>query len=410
MNKLLSWPAVLCWLTVLLEGYDLVVLGAVIPTLIDQDHLGFTAAGATFAATMSLVGVAIGATGSGPVTDRYGRRWMLLGSIVLFSLFTAVIPLAGSVGMFAMFRLIAGIGLGACMPPALTLMAEHMPASRRAFASTITMTGYHVGAVFAALLALQLVPRWEPLFYLGGVAGFVLVPVVWLKLPESAAFLAAKNAPIRVRPAVLLKPLYLRATLGVWVGSFMGLLLVYGLNTWLPKLMRDAGYNMSTSLTVLLMLNIGAVIGLLTAGTLADRRGIKPTVLVWFGAAAVFLALLSIKISSTVLLNGLVLVTGVFVFSAQVLIYAYVTQAYPAEIRATALGLASGVGRLGAIFGPTITGWLIVVGSANPWGFYLFAAVAAIGLLAMAAVPRTSIDGLGPIEPVEQARLDERTV
>ncbi|MFF3225809.1 MFS transporter [Nocardia suismassiliense] len=410
MNKLLSWPAMLCWLTVLLEGYDLVVLGAVIPTLIDQRHLGFTAASATFAATMSLVGVAIGATGSGPVTDRYGRRWMLLGSIALFSLFTAVIPLAGSVGVFATFRLIAGVGLGACMPTALTLMAEHMPASRRAFASTITMTGYHVGAVFAALLALQLVPRWEPLFYLGGVAGFVLVPVVWIKLPESEAFLAAKDAPIRVRPAVLLKPLYLRATLGVWVGSFMGLLLVYGLNTWLPKLMRDAGYNMSTSLTVLLMLNIGAVIGLLTAGTLADRRGIKPTVLVWFGAAAVFLALLSIKISSTVLLNGLVLVTGIFVFSAQVLIYAYVTQAYPAEIRATALGLASGVGRLGAIFGPTITGWLIVVGSANPWGFYLFAAVAAIGLLAMAAVPRTSIDGLGPIEPVEQARLGERTV
>ncbi|CAM4395518.1 aromatic acid/H+ symport family MFS transporter [Nocardia ninae] len=410
MNKLLSWPAMLCWLTVLLEGYDLVVLGAVIPTLIDQHHLGFTAASATFAATMSLVGVAIGATGSGPVTDRYGRRWMLLGSIALFSLFTAVIPLAGSVGVFATFRLIAGIGLGACMPTALTLMAEHMPASRRAFASTITMTGYHVGAVFAALLALQLVPRWEPLFYLGGVAGFVLVPVVWIKLPESEAFLAAKDAPVRVRPAVLLKPLYLRATLGVWVGSFMGLLLVYGLNTWLPKLMRDAGYNMSTSLTVLLMLNIGAVIGLLTAGTLADRRGIKPTVLVWFGAAAVFLALLSIKIASTVLLNGLVLVTGIFVFSAQVLIYAYVTQAYPAEIRATALGLASGVGRLGAIFGPTITGWLIVVGSANPWGFYLFAAVAAIGLLAMAAVPRTSIDGLGPIEPVEQARLGERTV
>ncbi|MFI9402528.1 MFS transporter [Nocardia sp. NPDC052316] len=410
MKKLLSWPAMLCWLTVLLEGYDLVVLGAVIPTLIDQHHLGFTAASATFAATMSLVGVAIGATGSGPVTDRYGRRCMLLGSIALFSLFTAVIPLAGSVGVFATFRLIAGIGLGACMPTALTLMAEHMPAARRAFASTVTMTGYHVGAVFAALLALQLVPRWEPLFYLGGVAGFVLLPVIWAKLPESEAFLAAKDAPTQVRPAMLLKPLYLRATLGVWVGSFMGLLLVYGLNTWLPKLMRDAGYNMSTSLTMLLMLNIGAVIGLLTAGTLADRRGIKPTVLMWFGAAAIFLALLSIKISSTVLLNGLVLITGIFVFSAQVLIYAYVTQAYPAEIRATALGLASGVGRLGAIFGPTITGWLIVLGSANPWGFYLFAAVAGIGLLAMAAVPRTSVDGLGPIEPIEQARLGERMV
>ncbi|WP_433654206.1 MFS transporter [Nocardia sp. CA-128927] len=410
MKKLLSWPAVLCWLTVLLEGYDLVVLGAVIPTLIDQHHLGFTAASATFAATMSLVGVAIGATASGPVADRYGRRWVLLSSIVVFSVFTAAIPLAGSVGVFAAFRLIAGLGLGACMPTALTLMAEHMPASRRALATTVTMTGYHVGAVFAALLALRLVPHWEPLFYVGGIAGAALLPVVWVKLPESAAYLGAKDAPTRVPPTVLLQPVCLRATLGVWVGSFMGLLLVYGLNTWLPKLMRDAGYNMSTSLTVLLMLNIGAVIGLLTAGTVADRRGIKPTVLVWFGVAAVFLALLSIKMSSTVLLNGLVLVTGIFVFSAQVLIYAYVAQAYPAEIRSTALGFASGVGRLGAIFGPTITGWLIVIGSANPWGFYLFAAVAGIGLLAMAAVPRTSVDGLASADSVVRARPGGRPV
>ncbi|GAA5108684.1 MFS transporter [Nocardia iowensis] len=404
MKKLLSWSAVLCWLTVLLEGYDLVVLGAVIPTLIDQHHIGFTVASATFAATMSLVGVAIGATGSGPITDRYGRRWMLLGSIAVFSVFTAAIPLAGSVGVFAAFRLIAGLGLGACMPTALTLMAEHMPPVRRAFASTVTMTGYHVGAVLSALIALRFVPHWEPMFYLGGVAGLLLLPVVWAKLPESDAYLAAKAAPSGVQPTVLLRPVYLRATLGVWVGSFMGLLLVYGLNTWLPKLMRDAGYNMSTSLTMLLVLNVGAIIGLLTAGMLADRRGIKPTVLAWFGAAAVFLALLSVKASSSLLLNAVVLVTGIFVFSAQVLIYAYVTQAYPAGIRATALGFASGVGRLGAIFGPTITGWLIVVGAANPWGFYLFAAVAVIGLLAMSAVPRTTVDGLASVEPVAPSR------
>ncbi|MFG1797669.1 MFS transporter [Nocardia sp. NPDC049149] len=403
MKKLMSWSAVLCWLIVLLEGYDLVVLGAVIPTLIDQHHLGFTAASATFAATISLVGVAIGATASGPIADRYGRRRMLLGSIALFSLCTAIVPVAGSVTVFGAFRLIAGIGLGAGLPTALTFMAEHMPPERRAFASTITMTGYHTGAVLTALLALRVIPHWQPLFYGGGLAGLVLLPVIWAKLPESEAYLAAKSAPTRVSPKVLLHPLYLRATLGVWVGSFMGLLLVYGLNTWLPKLMRDAGYNMSTSLTVLLMLNVGAVIGLLTAGTLADRRGIKPTVLLWFGAAAVFLALLSIKMTSNLVLNALVLITGIFVFSAQVLIYAYVTQAYPAEIRATAMGFAAGVGRLGAIFGPTVTGWLIVVGSANPWGFYLFAAVAGIGLLAMAAVPRTTIDGLAPVEPVVPA-------
>ncbi|WP_328394458.1 MFS transporter [Nocardia sp. NBC_00416] len=391
MNKLLSWPAALCWLTVLLDGYDLVVLGAVIPTLIDENHIGFTASGATFAATISLVGVAVGAAGSGPLADRYGRRAVLLTSITLFSVFTIAVPWAGSVAVFGAFRLLAGLGLGACMPTALTFMAEHMPASRRAFASTFTMTGYHAGAVIASLLALWLVPHWEILFYAGGVAGFLLLPLMWWKLPESDAYLAVQGKPRRVGPTVVLQPRYLRTTVGVWVGSFMGLLLVYGLNTWLPKLMRDAGYNMSTSLTLLLVLNIGAIIGLIVAGTLADRRGTKPTILVWFAAAAVLLALLSIKVPNTVVLDALVLVTGIFVFSAQVLVYAYVTQAYPDEVRATALGLAAAVGRLGAIFGPSITGALIVAGSAHPWGFYFFAVVAAIGLLALATVPRLSV-------------------
>lgn len=388
MNKLLSWPAVLCWLTVLLDGYDLVVLGAVIPTLIEENHVGFTAAGATFAATISLVGVAIGAAGVGPLADRYGRRSVLLGSILLFSVFTIAVPWAGSVTVFGVFRLLAGLGLGACMPTALTFMAEHMPASRRALASTFTMTGYHAGAVLASLLALRLTPNWEILFYIGGIAGLLLLPVMWAELPESDVYLEAQEKSERIGPLVLLQGRYLRITLGVWAGSFMGLLLVYGLNTWLPKLMRDAGYNMSTSLTLLLVLNLGAIIGLVLAGTLADRRGTKPIILVWFGAAAVLLALLSVKVSNTVALNALVLVTGIFVFSAQVLVYAYVTQAYPAEVRATALGLASAVGRLGAIFGPTITGALVVAGSAHPWGFYFFAAVAGIGLLVLATVPR----------------------
>ncbi|MFE9323427.1 MFS transporter [Nocardia sp. NPDC052278] len=404
MNKLSSRPAVLCWLIVLLEGYDLVVLGAVIPTLIEHHHIGFTAARATFAATISLVGVAVGAALVGPIADHYGRRKVLLASIALFSAFTAAVPAAGSITVFGLFRLLAGIGLGACLPTALTFMAEQVPATRRAFIGTITMTGYHVGAVLTSLLALQLVPHWQPLFYLGGIAGFLLLPLIWAELPESEAYLAAKATPERVQPTVLLAPRYLRTTLGVWVGSFMGLLLVYGLNTWLPKLMRDAGYNMSTSLTLLLVLNVGAIVGLLIAGPLADRRGTKPIVLVWFAAAAVLLAMLSVKVSSTVLLNTLVLVTGIFVFSAQALIYAYVTQVYPAEVRATALGLTSSVGRLGAIFGPSITGWLIVAGSAYPWGFYFFAAVAGVGMLAMTAVSRLTTRSVEPAATLDTSK------
>ncbi|KUN23121.1 MFS transporter [Streptomyces corchorusii] len=383
------WTVVLCWTTVLLEGYDLVVLGAIIPTLLKTRHLGMTAGDATTVATLSLVGVAIGAVLVGPLADRLGRRLLLIGSVVLFSVFTLLVPRAGSVTMFAVLRLIAGLGLGACMPVSLTMMAEHMPADRRARASTLTMTGYHTGAVITSLLALRVTDDWEVLFYVLGVAGLAVAVVQWFRLPESEAFVRAKEAPgaERVSFTELLKPTYLRAGIGIWVASFMGLLLVYGLNTWLPKLMNDAGYPVPTAVTQLLVLNAGGVAGLVLGGFVADRRGIKLTTLGWFAVSVGMLAWLSVKMDSDLLLDTVVFLTGVFVFSAQVLVYAYVTQYYPASVRGTALGSASGIGRIGSIVGPSVTGALVSAGIGHPWGFYFFATVAALAFLAVLTLP-----------------------
>ncbi|MFJ4551331.1 MFS transporter [Streptomyces sp. NPDC088817] len=385
-----TWTVVLCWITVMLEGYDLVVLGAIIPTLLKTRHLGMTAGDATMIATLSLVGVAIGAVCVGPLADRLGRRLLLIASVVVFSVFTIVVPLAGSVAMFAVLRLIAGLGLGACMPVSLTMMAEHVPASRRARASTLTMTGYHTGAVITSLLALQVTDNWQILFYVLGVAGLLVAGIQWFRLPESEAFTQAKQATgaRRVPLTELLKPVYLRAGIGIWVASFMGLLLVYGLNTWLPKLMNDAGYPVPTAVTQLLILNVGGVVGLVVGGFVADRRGIKGTILGWFAVSVVMLGCLSVKMSSDILLNVVVFLTGVFVFSAMVLVYAYVTHFYPAAVRGTALGSASGIGRIGSIVGPTITGALVTAGIGHPWGFYFFAAVAVLGFLAVLTLPR----------------------
>ncbi|MER5179033.1 aromatic acid/H+ symport family MFS transporter [Streptomyces sp. NPDC002896] len=385
-----AWTVILCWITVMLEGYDLVVLGAIIPTLLKTHHLGMTAGDATTIATLSLVGVAIGAVCVGPMADWLGRRRLLIWSVLLFSVFTFLVPFADSVTMFAVLRLIAGLGLGACMPVSLTMMSEHMPASLRARASTLTMTGYHTGAVITSLLALQVTDNWKVLFYVGGVAGLVVAGIQWFRLPESEAFVRAKQTTgsQRVPFTELLKPAYLRAGLGIWAASFMGLLLVYGLNTWLPKLMNEAGYPVPTAVTQLLVLNVGGVVGLVLAGFVADRRGIKGTALGWFGVSVVMLACLSIKVESDILLNVVIFLTGVFVFSAQVLVYAYVTNFYPASVRGTALGSASGIGRIGSIVGPTITGALVTAGIGHPWGFYFFAAVAVFGFLAVLTLPR----------------------
>ncbi|EYT79496.1 major facilitator transporter [Streptomyces sp. Tu 6176] len=388
------WTVVLCWITVMLEGYDLVVLGAIIPTLLKTHHLGMTAGDATTIATLSLVGVAIGAVCVGPLADRLGRRLLLIASVLLFSVFTLLVPLAGSVTMFALLRLVAGLGLGACMPVSLTMMAEHMPAHRRARASTLTMTGYHTGAVITSLLALQVTDDWKILFYVLGAAGLVIAAVQWFRLPESEAFVRTRetdgDGAARVPFTELLKPAYLRAGIGVWVASFMGLLLVYGLNTWLPKLMNDAGYPVPTAVTQLLVLNVGGVVGLLVGGWVADRRGIKGTTVVWFAVSVLMLACLSVRMHNDLLLDLVVLLTGVFVFSAQVLVYAYVTDFYPAAVRGTALGSASGIGRIGSIVGPSVTGALVTAGIGHPWGFYFFAMVAVLGCAAVLTLPRAA--------------------
>jgi len=231
------------------------------------------------------------------------------------------------------------------------------------------------------------------MFVVGGVAGLLTLPVMWFKLPESTSYLRAKEAREQGtghalgKTSDVVKGRYLRVSIGLWVASFMGLLLVYGLNIWLPKIMGEAGYSIKAGTGLLLALNVGAVIGLLIAGGISDSRGNKPTVLLWFGLAAAFLALLSIKMDNTLVVYAAVLLAGIFVFSAQVLVYAFVGHLYPTEIRGTALGMAAGVGRIGAIVGPFLGGALVTAGIAYPWGFYAFALAALLAVLALATVP-----------------------
>lgn len=387
------WPTLLCWIAVALDGFDLVVLGAVIPTLSKSGALGFTDSSLTVASTVGLIGVGIGAVTIGPLADRFGRRTSLISSIAAFSVLTIAIAFAPNVETFTALRFLAGLGLGACLPTALAFMTEFARPGRGGSAVTRMMTGYHVGAVLTALLGLWVIEAygWEAMFVIGGVAGLLTLPIMWAKLPESESYLAAKSAPAGTqavsRSRDVVKGVYLRVSIGLWLASFMGLLLVYGLNTWLPKIMGEAGYSIRAGTGLLLVLNVGAVIGLLVAGAISDSRGNKPTVLAWFGLAAVFLALLSIKMNTSLLVYAAVLLTGIFVFSAQVLVYAFVGHLYPAQIRGTALGMAAGVGRVGAIVGPSIGGAMVTAGIAYPWGFYGFALAALLAVVALATVP-----------------------
>jgi MFS family permease len=318
---------------------------------------------------------------------------MMLITVTSFSVLTLLCAFATGPVMFGVLRFLAGLGLGGVLPVALAMVNEFARVGKGGSATTTMMTGYHVGAVVTALLGILVIPSfgWRAMFVIGALPALVLVPLIAARLPESltgdAVAETAEVTGTRNPVAALFRGGYLRATLAFWVTSFMGLLLVYGLNTWLPEIMRSAGYELGAALALLLVLNVGAVVGLLVAGRVADRMGLRKAVIGWFTAAAVFLALLSIRLPGIGVYVS-VLLAGVFVFSSQVLVYAAISRHYPAAVRATALGAASGIGRLGAITGPLIGGALLTAGIAYPWGFYVFALVAALGAVAVAAVGR----------------------
>ncbi|MPQ96995.1 MFS transporter [Modestobacter sp. I12A-02628] len=407
-----GWVTSLCWVAVLLDGFDLVVVGTVVPTLRTPAGYDLSPGGATAVVTIGLVGMMIGALATGALTDRFGRRRALIGAVAFFSLFTLLCAVAPNAEVFGALRFLAGLGLGGCLPTAIAMVNEFSRGSRSGQATTRVMTGYHVGAVLTAGLAIVVVEPlgWRWMFVIGALPALVVVPLMLRRLPESPAHLlatgrradaervAAQHGLALAEPALdaggapeatstlgtLFGSAYRRTTLVVGLTSFMGLLLVYGLNNWLPTIMREADYDLGDALAFLLVLNVGAIVGLLVAGRVADRIGIRAAGIGWFAAAAVFLALLSVRLPIAGI-YVMVFLTGCFVFSAQVLVYAFVSANHPPQVRATALGWSAGAGRIGAITGPVITGALLTAGLAFPWGFYLFSAVGVVGALSLVA-------------------------
>ena len=407
--KVLFW----CTLIIVFDGYDLVIYGVVLPILMDQWDLNPYVAG--LLGSSALFGMMFGAMGFGMLSDRLGRKKVIITCVVLFSVTTVINGFATTPWQFGILRFIAGLGIGGVMPNVVSLMSEYSPKKSRSTLVALMFSGYAVGGMMSAGLGIWIVPNygWEIMFYLA-VVPMLMLPFMLKFLPESVAFLMAQKregeardiltqvAPLKhineqdvltVPPTTDSKAPVLElfrdgramSTMMFWVAFFCCLLMVYALGSWLPKLMSNAGYALSSSLMFLMVLNVGAIIGAVGGGWLADRLSLRSVLVSFFILGSGSLVLLGYE-SPMWFLYILVGIAGATTIGSQILLYAYVAQYYPTSIRSTGLGWASGIGRNGAIVEPLLGGALLAMALPHQMNFLALAVPGAIATVAIALV------------------------
>lgn len=400
-----------CTFLIVLDGYDLTVYGAVLPFLIEKWGLTNVEAGAM--GSYGLIGVMIGAIFFGPLADRIGRKKVILVCFIVFSVFTGLCGTADSPITFSIYRFIGGLGLGGIMPNVIALMTDYSPKKMRSLTVSLVLCGYSVGGMLAPAFSIYLIPKFGwGIVYMLAATPLIFMPLIWKTLPDSPVFLAAKGQTAQLRkvlnkinpngnytdqdrfeqidmkketgmPVVqLFKNKRAISTSLFWATYFMSLLMVYGLSTWLPKLMMQAGYGLNSSLSFLIILQGGTIIGTIIIGKLADQFGSKKMLVPMYSIGAIALLLLGFK-NNMFIISLLVAITGACTIGSQNIMNAYVSQYYPPFLRSTALGMASGIGRIGAILGPTIGGVLLSMTLPIQVNFLAFAVP---GLLATAAL------------------------
>lgn len=368
----------LCFLIVLLDGFDTAAIGFIAPSLIGEWGVSRQALAPVLSA--ALFGLATGAVLAGPLSDRVGRKLVLGVSVLLFGAACAWSAFATTLTELAILRFVTGIGLGAAMPNAVTLMSEYCPDRRRATLTNAMFCGFPLGASLGGFLAAWMIPHWgwRSVLLLGGVAPVLLGIVIVLALPESVRFLLARGgrqeqvrATLRRISAsadqaaafvttgkeaagggmgVIMSPSYRLGTMMLWLAYFMGLVIFYALINWMPLLFKDAGLSAHHATLVAALFPLGGV-GAVMSGWLMDRYNANLVVAIGFALTAASIFAIGQSAGNLGLLMAVVFVAGVVMNTAQSSLPALAASFYPTRGRATGVSWMMGFGRLGGIAG-----------------------------------------------------------
>jgi MFS transporter, AAHS family, 3-hydroxyphenylpropionic acid transporter len=367
------WPAGIssavllsCFLVASLEGIDIQSMGVAAPLIAPEFHLNPSQIGIALSA--SLLGLLAGAAVGGWLADLFSRRLVLMGSLAVLGVFSLVTTLCWDWHSLVAARLLTGLGMGGVFPTLIALVAESSNLGSRSTAISLVYCGMPFGGAvaggFAALAATAHV--WRPVFLLGGFGPLALIPVLLASLPADVRNrrhnLVSSETPAArsFATALFTRERRLNTSL-LWLSYFFTLLIVYVLLNWLPSLMVANGFSKPQGIATSMLLNLGAVVGSITLGVSLDRTSKSRVILFAYAGMAVSLCALA-ALHALPLVLAAAFLCGFFAIGGQLVLYAISPTYYPAALRGTGIGAAVAVGRLGAIAGPLVVGYLLSSG------------------------------------------------
>jgi AAHS family 4-hydroxybenzoate transporter-like MFS transporter len=429
---------VLCAAAAAIEGFDTQNIGYVAPAIIRQWHLAQHSFTIVFVS--GLIGLLFGCLIVAPLADWIGRRRVMIATIAAFGVFSVASAFSHSILSLSVLRFLTGLGLGGGMANAIAMTSEYFPSRMRSWMTVLMFCGFPLGASLGGFLAAGLIPAfgWPSVFIAAGIVPLIFALLLAFFMPESIRHLVVHQThPARIAailrridpssqfspatrfvmaeervPGLTVKHLMREGraigTILIWIVFFMSLLDIFLLTSWLPEVLHDAGFSISASAIATAALQGSGVIASLAVGPLLDRRGCLAVLLPLYLLAAIGIAAIGSSGSSFALILLASCAAGVGIVTGQNCANAFAAVFYPTYIRATGVGWALGIGRIGAIVGPVVGGIMLGLHWSRPAIFgagaipALIAALAIVGLMWLDHTKQVAPPGARrPLSPAE---------
>ncbi len=387
MQKFLT--VFLCFWVAFFEGFDLQAPGIAAKGIAETFALDQVQMGYVF--SLGVFGMLFGAFFGGRVADFLGQKKVLMLSIAIFGLFMSLTAIAPSMEILYAARFFTGLGLGAAMPTMISVVGDEATEANRGKLNSLMYCGLPVGAIFVAGLAILFKDiSWHTLFLIGGLTPLVLLPFMAIILKDKPKKIAVEQAADEAVPGmveVLFKNQQYKYTMPLWVGFFFTLMINYILISWLPNLLMEQGLEKPQAFMVMLVFQVGAVIGTLALGYLLDRLKLWQMAVIIYSGLFIALVLLFTSSSIPVLvLAGFM--GGIFSTGGQSILYGISPIFYSGTGKVTGVGSAISLGRLGAMTGPLLTGKILAIGLGTTGILMASLPAVAISAVAVTALSR----------------------